>query len=424
MKNLLQFFGAIFIPQVFALMTLILLTRKLSLNDYASIAILEALLMLITPLISLGIDRAAAKYSTTLNLQLVHEVGNGIIATSCIALFFPYLSIYFLLDLGGVFKIDFFDYIAIFIISYSYNLITLLQVKNQFSGELQSYLIAGVIKTFLPMVFISIGVLILNLGVKSFIYGMLAGSILLIFYSNSKGSLAIGFWKKDWDLGRSMISYGLPLIPAFISAWIISWSNRFFLSLYVDQEELGVYSAVYKYSMLFFLFVQAANLYLTPFIYRILEEKKYKKVEHYLIISVFLFLFAAFGFTILIALFLPYFGVQSDIEIIIGVGIINYMSGIAGITTQLLLLFYKKTKELMYGSVFYAAMSLIFYWLLIPQLQIYGLLFSNLICIAISNLVFLKLINGDIILSKFNFLYYVLNFLVIFICIALFIVYF
>ena len=420
MKNQLQFLGAVIIPQVFALMTLILLTRELSLSDYASIAILEALLMLLTPLISLGVDRAAAKYSTTLNLKLVHEVGNGIIATSCIALFFPYLSIYFLLDLGEVFKIDLFDYIAIFIVGYSYNLITLLQVKNQFSGELLNYLITAVIKTFFPMIFISIGILLLNLGDKSFIYGMLTGSIVLIFYSNSKGSLALRFWKKDWDLGRSMLTYGLPLIPAFISGWVVSWSNRFFLNAYVTQEELGIYSAVFKYSMVFFLFVQAANLYLTPFIYRLLEAKKYRKVEHYLMMSVFLFLFGAFGFTILIALFLPYFGVSSSIEIIVGVGIINYISGIAGITTQLLLLFYKKTKELMYGSVFYAAICVVLYWILIPQLQIFGLLFSNLVCIALSNLVFLKIMNGSITLRKFNFLYLLLNFVVIFMSIALF----
>jgi len=95
--KLFQFSAAIFIPQFFALATLILLTSQLDLADYASIAVLEAQLMLITPLISLGVDRAAAKYSTTLDVELVHEVGNGIVSTSTFVFFFHILVLIFYL---------------------------------------------------------------------------------------------------------------------------------------------------------------------------------------------------------------------------------------------------------------------------------------------------------------------------------------
>ena len=423
MKSQLAFFSAVVIPQFFTLLTLIILTRGLSLSDYAYVAILEAHLMLLTPLISLGIDRAAAKYSTTIKLELVHEVGNGIIAISCFIFFIPYLILFFLFDLGELFNIDLFDYISIFIVPYSYNLITLLQVKNQFSGEPLSYLIAAMIKTFFPMVFVAIGIIFLDLGVKSFIYGLLAGSLVNLFYVNIKSSMVLKFWKQNLDLGKSMILYGLPLVPAFISGWVISWSNRFFLNSYVGQEELGIYSAVFKYSLLFFLFVQAANLYLTPFIYRLLEEKKYEKVENYIVMSLFLFLIGSVVFTFFISLLLPYFRVFSSIEIVLGIGIINYLSGMAGITTQLIMLFYKRTTDLMYGSVFYAFICIVLYSFLIPKLQIFGLLFTNLVCVAISNLVFLTMANKDISLHKFNFIYVLLNLLVIVITIAFFILY-
>jgi len=193
-----------------------------------------------------------------------------------------------------------------YLVAYSYNLLTLLQVKNQFSDEPLRYLIAAVIKTFFPMIFIAIGLLLFDLGVKSFIYGMLAGSIILILYTNSNSNIKLNFWKKNWDLSSSMILYGLPLLPAFLSGWVISWSNRFFLSLYVTDTELGVYSAVFKYSLIFFLFIQAANLYITPIIYRLLEEKNYQKVEKYLLLSIFLFLFGALAYTGLMKIVLPY----------------------------------------------------------------------------------------------------------------------
>lgn len=424
MKNMLQFSGAVFIPQIFALVTLLLLTRNVTLADYGSIAILEALLMLITPLASLGVDRASAKYATTLGVELVHGVGNGIVSASSIAFFIPYFCVYFLLNIGETFRIDLFDYVAIYIVAYSYNLLTLLQVKNQFSGESFSYLIAAMIKTFLPMVFISIGIMFLDLGAKSFIYGLVVSSIILIFYTNRKGSLTLRAWWENWNLGRSMISYGLPLLPAFISGWIISWSNRFFLGAYVSEEQLGLYSAVFKYSLLFFLFVQAVNLYITPVIYRLLEARSHQKVETYLVASIFLFLFGAFIYAGVMVLLLPYFGVTSSTEIIVGVSVFNYLSGIAGITTQLLLLFYKKTKELMYGSVFYAVICIASYWVLIPKLQIVGVLLSNVVCVSVANVVFLILSNGVITLSKFRFFYMLLNLSMIFICIAMMIIYF
>jgi len=408
-KKLLQFSAAIFIPQVFSLVTLVLLTSQLDLSDYAAIAVLEAHLMLITPLISLGVDRAAAKYSTTLDVELVNEIGNGIISISAIVFFFPYLLCYFLFDLGEVFKVDIFDFIVMYIVAYSYNLLTLLQVKNQFSGEPLKYLISAVIKTFFPMIFIAIGILYFDLGLKSFIYGMLAGSIILLLYTKSNVSFELTFWKKNWHLGSSMIYYGLPLLPAFFSGWVISWSNRFFLSIYVSDSELGLYSAVFKYSLIFFLFIQAANLYITPIIYKLLEEKNFQKVEKYLLASIFLFLFGAIAYTGLMMFLLPYIGIYSSIEIIIGVGTMNYLSGIAALTTQLLLLFHNKTKELMYGAIFYAAICMGSYWILISKLQIFGVLFSNVICVAVANIVFLILSKSTFTFRRFSFLYILLN---------------
>jgi O-antigen/teichoic acid export membrane protein len=321
--------------------------------------------------------------------------------------------------LGANFKLDLSDFLAVYLIAYSYNLLSLLQVKNQFSGEPMNYLIASVMKTFFPMIFISIGILLLDLGNKSFIYGLLITSIILIFYTRSNARFALLFWKKNWGLGRSMIVYGLPLLPAFISGWAISWSNRFFLSLYVTEQELGLYSAVFKYSLIFFLFIQAANLYITPIIYKLLEEKNYKKVEKYLLASIFLFLFGAIIYTGVLKFVLPYLGVFSSIEIIFGVGIMNYLSGIAALTTQLLLLFHNKTKELMYGAIFYAVICMASYSILIPKLQIFGVLFSNVICVAIANMVFLMLSKSTVTFRRYSLLYILLNSLVILVSIIM-----
>ena len=262
------------------------------------------------------------------------------------------------------------------------------------------------------------------MGAKSFIYGMGAASIILVLYTMAKDRPSPRVLRENWNLGRSMISYGLPLLPAFISGWMISWSNRFFLGAYVSEEQLGVYSAVFKYSSVFFLFVQAISIYATPIIYRLLEAKSYQKVEKYLVGSVFLFLIGALIFSGAMVYLLPYFGVTSSIELVFGVGVMNYLSGIAGVTTQLLLLFYKKTKEVMYGSVFFATICIGSYWLLIPEFKIFGVLFSSIVSVAVANLIFLMWSNRVIRLRRFRFFYGLLNLLVIAICITVVIIYF
>ena len=411
-RKFFEFSGAVFLPQLFGLLTLIVLTQNLSLSDYAIIAMLEAALMLITPLMCLGIDRAAAKYSTTISVTLVNEVANGVLLISALLFFIPYLGLYFLFNIGSIFEIAFLDYILIYLIAYSLNLIALLQVKNQFAGESISYLIAGSLKTFFPMLFITIGIFFLDLGVKSFIYGTMTASIFLVIYSRTKGRLFSKDWKKNLNLAKTMVLYGLPLIPAFISGWLISWSNRFFLNLYVSDDQLGLYSAVFKYSLLFFLFIQAVNLYITPLIYRNLEENNNHKVQRYLITSTILFLFGALLYTYSMIIFLPFFKIYAGLDLIIGIGVINYLSGIAALTTQLVLLFHKKTQQLMYGAVFYASICMLSYWLLIPKFQILGVLFSNVLCVAISNIVFLLLSNQAVKLRSFTYVYSLINILI------------
>jgi len=49
---------------------------------------------------------------------------------------------------------------------------------------------------------------------------------------------------------RSVLRYGLPLVPATLSQFILHYSDRFFLARYATESELGLYSLAYRFGML------------------------------------------------------------------------------------------------------------------------------------------------------------------------------
>lgn len=49
---------------------------------------------------------------------------------------------------------------------------------------------------------------------------------------------------------RSVVRYGLPLVPATLSQFILHYSDRFFLAHYATESELGLYSLAYRFGML------------------------------------------------------------------------------------------------------------------------------------------------------------------------------
>ncbi len=63
-------------------------------------------------------------------------------------------------------------------------------------------------------------------------------------------------WRVSMDRLRSMLAYGLPLVPAALAYFVMSYSGRYFLPRFVNLEALGLYGAAYRLaSMMALLYV-------------------------------------------------------------------------------------------------------------------------------------------------------------------------
>ncbi len=69
------------------------------------------------------------------------------------------------------------------------------------------------------------------------------------------------------DLLRRALVYGMPLLPAAVAFWAISYADRWFLVRYADLAAVGVYAVAVKLGTLMMLLISAFQLAWGPFAY-------------------------------------------------------------------------------------------------------------------------------------------------------------
>jgi O-antigen/teichoic acid export membrane protein len=126
-----------------------------------------------------------------------------------------------------------------------------------------------VVSILVVVVSLSVTVLLVlgfNLGVRGFILGQTAGTVV--------GFLAsLGFsWRRyrhsfSWKLLRAMLNFSLPLVPS--SLLVLTWTyvDRLFISNYLTIGDLGIYGIGVRFASVASMIVLSINLALTPLIY-------------------------------------------------------------------------------------------------------------------------------------------------------------
>ncbi len=84
------------------------------------------------------------------------------------------------------------------------------------------------------------------------------------------------FNKKYW---KYAILFNLPLIPHYLSTFILNQADRIMISDMIGTAEAGMYSVAYSISNLMFLFVNAINFSLVPYIYKRIHTSEFDSIK-------------------------------------------------------------------------------------------------------------------------------------------------
>ncbi|MGH2346269.1 MAG: lipopolysaccharide biosynthesis protein [Chloroflexota bacterium] len=76
---------------------------------------------------------------------------------------------------------------------------------------------------------------------------------------------------------RSILSFGVPLVPISLASWAIAQSSRFFIKAHAGNADVGLYSAGNKVAQIMLLVVTAFGLAWAPFAYSIADEPDAKR---------------------------------------------------------------------------------------------------------------------------------------------------
>lgn len=111
---------------------------------------------------------------------------------------------------------------------------------------------------------------------------------------------------------KSYLAFGIPLIAAGVSNWVINQSDRLFISYFIGMSALGIYSVVYGLGQMFmFIFFNPIFLMVSPVVAKLWNEDKKEDVrvifKYSLKYALMFAIPAAFGFSILGKAFLTNF---------------------------------------------------------------------------------------------------------------------
>lgn len=253
--------------------------------------------------------------------------------------------------------------------------------KQRFEYKYKAVLFLSIASSLIPSVLAVVFVLIAPDSYKAIakvsateVSAILIG-LVFYFYTISKAKISTTYWKYALEIN-------LPLIPHYLSMYVLSSSDRIMITKLVNTSATAIYSVAYTTASVVLVFWNSVDSAYAPWIYQRMSEKKYAAIQKRGEEVILLFALCA----ILITLFAP--------ELIMVLGPSEYYSGmyaippvVAGVFFTAVFTLYmrielylKRSKTIMVATVLAAAVNILLNAVCIPTFGYVGAAYTTLIC--------------------------------------------
>lgn len=206
--------------------------------------------------------------------------------------------------------------------------------------------------------------------------------IYVLFYIylgyKNKFKLNISYWK-------SALLFNIPLIPHYLSTYLLGNSNKIMISHLVGDTAAAYYSVAHSVSIVATIVWSAANSSLVPFTYENCQKKNYKAIS-----NVVMPILTAFGAVcVLVIMMAPeVVAIMATPEYREAIYVIPPLVG--GVFFQIqyyiyanIVYYFKKPKYVMYASITTVVVNLVLNYILIKQFGYIAAGYTTLICYLI-----------------------------------------
>lgn len=299
-KNVIIYGGTNALKSLIPILLLPILTRYLTVSDYGILSLVETTILIITPFVLLNINSAINVEFFKVKHDILKEFITNALTISFISFLFIFIIAFFLKDfLSLVLNIDKSLILLIVIFSglrvVSSVVLGLFQVRQEpikFSFYTLSQTIIDFSLSYVFVVIFKLGYIGRLLGVYTSFFMFTVLGIYILYKMDYLSKITFKYTK-------SILNFGIPLIPHTISGTIIAMSDRYFISYYMGNEEVGVYTVAYQISALMLLVSMSVNQAWSPILFKLLKDKN--------ITQVYRFTFYLFILFILVAILIYFF---------------------------------------------------------------------------------------------------------------------
>ncbi len=234
-----------FVPKFIALVTVPLLTLRLTTDEYGIYDLLITIQSLVMPLLTLQIQQAVFRKL----LSESHDRRGEIIGTTV-----RFISASFIIGGGIVFgvlriiglNISMASLAVILCIVFS--LYDLLGQTVRGYGSNVTYAVGILIQTVTNAIILILAFCFWDLNVFPSVMSLVIAYIvagLVYFFSNG---IFTDYRKRSYSGARlkSLLAYSMPLIPSTLALWAVNMSDRMLISFFVGLDSNGIYAAANK----------------------------------------------------------------------------------------------------------------------------------------------------------------------------------
>ncbi len=366
-----------------SLVTFILLplyTKVLTTTEYGIVDLVNTLIGLIVPIVTLQIEQAV--FRKLIDCRDNEEQKKTVITSSLVGLSFN--MILFIIVAICLFPIinNNYKYLLVTnLIAYSY-LSFILQIARGL-GYTQKYSLASFLSAFFIIVYNLVFILVFKIGATGMLLGNLFGYITSLIYIIFSIKLIkyIDIKTFNKSILKKLLKYSIPLVPNYLSWWIFTASDRIIVSTYLGVSYNGILSASLKFSA---IIITLYNIFDTSWIESVslhIDDKDFSEFYN----EIFNIVFNIFGgiCIALICIMPVVYPIMIDKNYILGYGLvpISLLSSLLNVIQGMLAVVYaakKNTKSIAKTSMTAAIINLIVHFALIQKTGLYAAVLSTL----------------------------------------------
>lgn len=270
-------------------------------------------------------------------------------------------------------------------------------LRERYDFRYKSVVIVTLLLTFINAIFGVIAVIVSShkdearIISSAFIY-IIFGLIILVF---TLKKVVRPFNK---GMAKFALAFNFPLIPHYMSEYVLDQSDRIMIQKMCSETELGLYSVVYSAGFVMKVVVTSLNSALVPWLYKKMEKGEFKSIFKVIFKVCMLLYIVLIMFLLVAPEFLKVFASSqyySAIYVIPPVTISVFFVFLFGIYGNIEF-FWDENKFTMYISIIAAALNIILNYIFIPKLGYIVAAYTTLICyiiLSFSHMIFAEYIS-------------------------------